>query len=157
MASATKASAAHREGRYRARVFVGGSYHQEVRSRLQDIKAAVIKAGFVPIVADEVQLERTEDIHHETMALLHTCRLAIFELSQPSGAFMEIERVPDYGTQALILFNTPKASDYTGSRMLSTFVEEHKASVEMRSYLQAETAKQIVAEWLERQRKEGFG
>ncbi len=108
-----RADPTRRTGTYRSRVFVGGSYHQEERSRLADIKDEIEKAGYEPVVADEVQLENEGNIHHETMVLLHGCRLAVFELSRPSGAFMEIERVADYGTQTLILFNAPKESEYT--------------------------------------------
>lgn len=146
-----------RLGTYRSHVFVGSSYHQEMRNRLDDIKSAVSEAGFQAVVADEVQLESSGDIHHETLVLLHSCRLAVFELSRPSGAFMEIERVPDYGIQALILYNAPKDSEYTGSRMVSTFVEEHKSSIQMSSYLQPATAKQIISSWLQQRRKDGFG
>ena len=157
MPDADKQDVAHLEGTYRSRVFVGGSYHSEMRSRLDDIKVAVREAGFFPIVADEVSLQNTGDIHHETMVLLHGCRLAIFELSRPSGAFMEIERVADYGTQTLILFNAPKESEYTGSRMLSTFVAEHQKAIRMASYLQPQAARRIIGKWLAQKKKEGFG
>lgn len=96
-----RADPTRRTGTYRSRVFVGGSYHQEERSRLADIKDEIEKAGYEPVVADEVQLENDGDIHYETMVLLRGCRLAVFELSRPSGAFMEIERVADYGTRRL--------------------------------------------------------
>ena len=157
MPDENRADAAKRVGAYRSRVFVGGSYHLEERSRLAEIKSEVVKAGYIPIVADEVQLENAGDIHHETMVLLHSCRLAIFEMSRPSGALMEIERVADYGTQTLILFSAPKQVEYTGSRMLSTFVSEHRSSIQMRSYLQPSAAKRIVKQWLARKKKEGFG
>lgn len=157
MPDADKRDAAYLQGTYRSRVFVGGSYHSEMRSRLNDIKVAVHEAGFIPIVADEVVLQNTDDIHHETMVLLHSCRLAIFELSRPSGAFMEIERVADYGTQTLILFNAPKESEYTGSRMLSTFVAEHQKAIRMVSYLQPQSAQRIIGEWLAQKKQEGFG
>ena len=91
------------------------------------------------------------------MVLLHSCRLAIFELSQPSGAFMEVERIPDYGIQALIVFAAPKDNGYTGSRMLSTFVNEHSHTIQLRPYLQPAYAKEVVAEWLNVMRKEGYG
>ena len=157
MPDADKQDVAYLEGTYRSRVFVGGSYHSEMRSRLDGIKTAVREAGFFPIVADEVSLQNTSDIHHETMVLLHSCRLAIFELSRPSRAFMEIERVADYGTQTLILFNAPKESEYTGSRMLSTFVAEHQKAVRMVSYLQPQAAQRTISKWLAQKKKEGFG
>lgn len=57
----------------------------------------------------------------------------------------------------MILFNAPKESEYTGSRMLSTFVAEHRDTVRMTSYLQPEAARRIVGDWLAQKRTEGFG
>jgi len=146
-----------RVGTYRSRVFVGGSYYGEERSRLEVIEAAVNEAGFHPVIADLVSLENQDDIHHETMVQLHSCRLAVFELSQPSGALMEIERVPDYGIQALVLFNAPSGQEYLPSRMLSTFIEQHTTSITLNSYLSITEAQRLVKQWLETMRKAGFG
>ncbi len=152
-----KADPARRVGTHRSRVFVGGSYHQEERSRLADIKSEIVKAGFFPVVADEVQLENEADIHYETMVLLHSCRLAIFELSQLSGALMEIERVPDYGARVLVLFSAPSSQEYLPSRMLSTFINQHEASITLKPYLSLVQAKRFVRQWLKSMRKAGFG
>ena len=157
MPEQSRADPAQCIGTYRSRVFIGGSYHLEMRSRLAGIKSEVIKAGFKPVVADEVQLENESDIHHETMVLLHSCRLAIFELSQLSGALMEIERVPDYGIETLVLFATPSSQAYLPSRMLSTFVDQHAASIMLKRYLSIAEAKRYVKQWLKSMRKAGFG
>lgn len=158
MPKVKQSSPARRAGTYRARVFVGGSYRQEMRSRLEDIKSAVAAAGFHPVVADEVRLENADDIHHETMVLLHSCRLAIFELSQLSGALMEIERTPDYGIHALVLFADPSGRGYRVSRMLTTFIAQHSSTIRPRSYLQIEDVKRTIGEWLtEMRQKEGLG
>lgn len=149
--------AAQRQGKYRSRVFVGGSYHQEMRDRLSEIKDAISESGFSPVIADEVQLENEGDIHHETMVLLHSCRLAIFELSQLSGALMEIERVPDYGIEALILYVNPNNRSYLPSRMLSTFIEQHSLMVSLKDYLSPQKARQYVQEWLDEKKQKGFG
>ena len=152
-----RADPSRRMGTYRSRVFVGGSYHQEERSRLAGIKSEITKAGYRPVVADEVQLENDGDIHHETMVLLHSCRLAVFELSQLSGALMEIERVPDYGIQALVLFATPSGQGYLPSRMLSTFLDQHRSSISLKSYLSVTQANRFVRQRLTSMRKVGFG
>ena len=157
MPEQSRADPMQRIGTYRSRVFIGGSYHSEMRSRLAGIKSEVIKAGFEPVVADEVQLENEADIHHETMVLLHSCRLAVFELSQLSGALMEIERVPDYGVAALVLFNAPSGQAYLPSRMLSTFVDQHESSIMLKRYLSIAEAKRYVKQWLKSMRKAGFG
>jgi len=152
----TKVSAKRRSS-YRSRVFIGGSYHQEARDRLDNIKSAVKRAGYQPVVADEVQLENAEDIHHETMVLLHSCRLAIFELSQLSGALMEIERLPDYGAKSLILYADPDNRGWLISRMLTTFVYQHQSLIQARGYVRLETMQEYIATWLEEMRKGGLG
>lgn len=108
-------------------------------------------------MADEVQLKNEGDIHYETMVLLHSCRLAIFELSQLSGALMEIERVPDYGARVLVLFAAPGGQGYLPSRMASTFIEQHSASISLKRYLSVVEAKRFVRQWLKSMRKAGFG
>jgi hypothetical protein len=147
----------HRPGKYRERVFVGGSYESAARSRLDEIKQAIGDSGFTPVIADEIKLEREEDIHHETMVLLHSCRLAVFEMSQPSGALMEIERLPDYGIYALVLFADPDSKGYRASRMLSTFVMQHDSTIALKPYLTPNMAKAYVTTWLGEMRGKGFG
>lgn len=146
-----------RQGTYRSRVFVGGSYlSEEQGSRLDEIKLEVVDAGYQPVIAREVQLENEADIHHETMVQLHSCRLAVFELSQLSGALMEIERVVDYGIRALVLFAAPSGQEYLPSRMLSTFINQHDA-ITLHSYLSIAEARRLVRQWLKLMRQEGFG
>lgn len=158
MADGPKLDPTHREGTYRSRVFIGGSYHLGMRSRLEEIKLAVSQAGFHPVIADKFQLENENDTHHETMVLLHSCRLAVFELSELSGALMEIERVPDYGIHALVLFADPNSRGYQVSRMLSTFIAQHSATILLKPYIQPSRAQQHVTEWLKEMKdKEGLG
>src|SRR5258705_12108100 len=103
-------------GSYRSRVFLGGKYSDK-RSVLDTFADAVLSAGFHPIIADEYQLQIPQhDIHDVTMNLLHSCRLAVFELSELSGALMEIERTVDYGTWCLILHFDPANQGWRVSR-----------------------------------------
>ncbi len=145
------------EGRHRSRVFIGGSYAADHREFLERLTAVVRAADFVPVVADLYRSEPSDDMHYVTMALLHSCRLAIFELSTASGALMEIERVPDYGTKTLILYADPNKKGWLVSRMLSAFVTEHQAQIEVKAYLRTANAETLTQEWLKRMRQEGFG
>lgn len=70
---------------------------------------------------------------------------------------MEIERLPDYGTWTLILYADPDNKGWLVSRMLSTFVKEHESYINVKSYIQMETALQSVVEWLDGMKQEGFG
>lgn len=145
------------EGRHRSRVFIGGSYAADHREFLERLTAVVRAAGFVPVVADLYRSEPSDDMHYVTMALLHSCRLAIFELSTASGALMEIERLPDYGTRALVPYGDPNKKGWRVSRMLETFVREHASSIQVQDYIQPETAEAVARDWLAARKAEGFG
>lgn len=147
----------HLEGRHRSRVFIGGSYQQDNISCLDYLVNAVRSVEFVPVIANRYWLEYPDDIHSVTMALLHSCRLAVFEMSVPSGALMEIERLPDYGIRALVLYADPDNKGWVVSRMLSTFLHEHDAYLTLKSYVREETAAQHVVDWLDTMKGKGFG
>jgi hypothetical protein len=134
-------------GSYASRVFVGGSYARDARDFLGELAGVIRDAGFEPVVADEFGMEEAE-IHDLTMLLLHSCSLAIFELSRPSGALMEIERTRDYGTRTLILFHDPAGHGWQVSKMLSSFVRENDAYVRVSPYVQRRRALTEVRRWL---------
>lgn len=136
------------EGTRRKRVFVGGSYDKQWRDQLNLLVAVVKESGFVPVIADWYKLENDSDIHDDTLALLHSCRLAIFEVSVASGALMEIERAPDYGIRALVLFSNPDGKSHLPSRMLSTFLENRGPYVSFKGYASPEEALKAIRLWL---------
>src|SRR6266487_3021647 len=96
-------------GAFASRVFLGGSYKAAVspgkmapRQLLGELRKVVLKARLHPIIADEYSVaDPDNEIHHDAVFLLHSCRLAIFELTEFSGALMEIERSADFGTHCL--------------------------------------------------------
>lgn len=93
-------------GTYEMRVFVGGNY--DSMSRLRDIKAAVfaLRAGFVPILPyDDFQLRRGE-IHDWDLRLLHNCKYAIFDVTDPRGELMEIGRCAEYKCHTLLVYDS---------------------------------------------------
>jgi hypothetical protein len=120
-------------GSFASRVFVGGSYKAAAtaaagmtpRALLDKVKNAVVSEGLHPIVADEYEVaNRDRDIHHDAIWLLSACRLAIFELTEFSGALMEIERTVDFGTRCIVLHHDPTQTGIRLSWMLSSFVFE---------------------------------
>lgn len=68
--------------------------------------------------------------HHHSLMLLHECKYAIFDFSHQSGQLMEIERVRDYGVQALIVFQTADPSFFPVSEMVKALVAEEGIKVE---------------------------
>ena len=139
----------HLPGNYRTRVFIGGSYSAVRRSLLTELSAAVRERQFEPIVADEYQLLiPPRDIHDVTLTLLHSCRLGIFELSEMSGALMEVERTIDYGTRCLLLYADPFNRGWQVSRMLSSFVAEHSDRLKLVRYNFPGSALAEARQWL---------
>jgi len=91
------------------------------------------------------------------MNLLHSCRLAIFELSELSGALMEIERTVDYGMKCLILYSDPANQGWRVSRMLNSFVEEHAEQMQLRAYNHLPSAIRKLKQWLAAMRRLTYG
>jgi len=159
-------------GSYRTRVFVGGSYRATPtaairagrkagttvpRALIDHIRDVVEAAALNPVVAAEFKVEDPDrDIHHDAFYLLHACRLAIFELSEFSGALMEIERAADYGTLCLILYDDPTGTGWRLSRMLSSFVQEHPERFTLNAYDGIESAKLAARNWLTEMRRHRY-
>lgn len=153
-------------GSYRRRVFVGGSYATSEpstagpslagRKMLDVIRESVVELGAEPVLADEFELEDPDhDIHHDAMYLLHACRTAVFELSEKSGAMMEIERSADYGTQCLVLYHDPAGTGWKVSQMLSSYASHHADRVTLEPYKTAGEARDVVRAWLSKMEAKG--
>jgi len=83
------------------RVFVGGKYG-ESDAVIEKVREIVLRLGFTPIVAREVETPR-ERTHEFAARLLHTCNFAIFDMSVIGGQYMEIERATDYEVKILLI------------------------------------------------------
>jgi len=162
-------------GTYRTRVFVGGSYRAKPlppvvgipagrrqqpratpREMLDLIREIVVAEKFDPMLAAEFKVDRPDkEIHHDALYLLHACRLAIFDLSEFSGALMEIERAADYGTMCLILYDDPAGNGWRVSWMLSSFVEEHQDRFQLHGYISDADAQNRARNWLREMRRRG--
>lgn len=90
-------------GEWTKRVFVGGNYSGERVGNLFEIKKAVERKGYTPIVALEFDDEEPV-IHDHSLLLLHNCKYAIFDVSKDSGYLMEVERTLDYRTETLLVY-----------------------------------------------------
>ena len=162
--SSVQKNPSHLPGSYRTRVFVGGSYRATPppvvpkggrtsaatpRALIDHIRDVVQAASLHPVVAAEFEVSDPDrEIHHDALYLLHSCRLAIFELSEFSGALMEIERAADYGTLCLILYDDPTGTGWRLSRMLSSFVQEHPERFTLSGYDGIGSAKLLARNWL---------
>ena len=158
-------------GTYRTSVFVGGSYAEDSRIFLGLLRKAMKKSGFHPVLAYDYKMPKVKgdvvnrDIHDVTLWLLHSCRLAVFETSEWSGALMEIERMADYGFhRALLLYyerhgqswkTSPKA--WKTSTMLKSYVLEHDNWLQVSVYTRPKDAVRQTREFLETMRRSDHG
>jgi len=99
------------------RVFVGGNYNNP--ATLYAIKETILREGFDPILAIEFDIPESK-IHHHTLMLLHSCRLAVFDVSFEGGHLMEIERLRDYGVECLLVYGSFDQTPPRVSAMLKT-------------------------------------
>ena len=166
-------------GSYKTRMFVGGSYRASAipqqalpvagkakatkkiaatpRQMLDHIRDIVVMENFDPVLAAEFRVgDPDREIHHDALFLLHACRLAIFDLSEFSGALMEAERAADYGTLCLILYEDPAGSGWRVSRMLNSFVEEHIDRFQLHGYIGPDDAKNRVRNWLREMKRRKY-
>lgn len=86
---------------FNERVFIGGNYDLPVN--LVEIKEMVQDAGWIPIFPLDFNIPQ-DQIHDWDLRILHSCRSAIFEVSQAAGELMEIERADEYRTKTLLVF-----------------------------------------------------
>jgi hypothetical protein len=153
-------------GTHRTRVFIGGSYVPTHRRMLTVLENAATAANFTPIVADQYALLFPDrDIHDVTLFLLHSCRLAVFEMSTLSGALIEIERCSDYGLhKALLLYQDPfnrrwpgNPAAWTTSAMVKSLAAEHAGRFKVRPYVRPNDAAREVNGFLRAIRRSVYG
>ena len=121
---------------------------------LDSVRQVVEQSRLHPILAAEFHVDDPErDIHHDALYLLHACRLAIFDLSEFSGALMEIERAADYGTLCLVLYEDPTGDGWRLSRMLNSFVQEHPDRFWLYGYDGVDSATGASRNWLREMRR----
>jgi hypothetical protein len=89
------------------------------------------------------------------MFLLSACRSAIFELTEFSGALMEIERSNDYGTHCLILYHDPAKTGLNLSWMLSSFAQEHVDRIRLFGYIAPDDACNAARNWMDEMLRRG--
>lgn len=99
-------------------IFVGGNYIDRMPT-IMKIKGVVKNLDYEPIIADEYKIPE-EHIHHHCMMLLHACKYAIFEVTDPGGQFLEIERATDWIEKDNILLLCTKRAVNRVTQMLQT-------------------------------------
>lgn len=85
------------------RVFIGGNYSSNMAMLLK-MKELVLERGLTPVVADDYDLGE-QKARGFCLMLLHTCKFAVFDVTEAGGQFFEIERTRDYDIEPLLVFN----------------------------------------------------
>lgn len=126
-------------GAWQKRVFIGGDYdHLAI---LRDIQEVVMRSDFQPIFPYDFMVPK-ELIHHHDLMLLHFCRLGIFEVSNPAGQLMEIERAKDYDVDVILFYSDRDGPPHSMTSMLLT------AGYHLEPYRDTPELKQKIKDWL---------
>ncbi len=130
---------------YNWRVFIGGNYASI--SNLRAIKDAVYKLGtdFAPILPyDDFQIPLGQ-VYDTDLRLLHNCKYAIFEVTQPGGELFEIARCAEYKVSTLLVY---QARGFTQAPPLVKTMLLESGGHEHHSYLNNSQLDKIVDEFL---------
>lgn len=132
-------------GTHDRRVFIGGNY-LSIKS-IRDVKDAVyrLNADFIPILPyDDFQIPPGQ-VYDTDLRLLHNCKYAIFEVTNPGGELFEIARCAEYKVNTLLVYQArgfTNAPPNVKTMLLESGPHEH------RSYLNERQLEHIVDEFL---------
>lgn len=138
-------------GTYDTRVFIGGNYDLIVNLRY--IKDAVykIEGKFVPILPyDDFDIPPNQ-VYESDLRLLHNCKHAIFEVTQPAGELFEIARCAEYRVRTLLVYQSrgpAEAPPRARTMLLESGSHEH------RSYRDSSHLENIVTDFLMQKKHE---
>jgi hypothetical protein len=93
------------------RVFIGGS--GGLPDMFDEIAKAVEKLGYDPVIAVRFENPNGMSPYYKCLLILHSCKYAIFDLTQQRGQLLEVERSTDYGVRTLLVWNAHEASPIT--------------------------------------------
>lgn len=123
------------------RVFIGTNYdtHSHV---IPEMRVAAVIRRYAPIAARDVVVPPNANIHDVSLLLLHTCGYAIFDVTQPAGQFIEIERARDYGVHVLLVRSEPVSHPAHVSQMICSL------GYPLRTYRDMSGLRQLVVDFL---------
>ena len=126
---------------WETRVFIGGS-GDAIINCMRDIVDEI--GGYDPVVVVDFNMPKEMTIYHKCLALLHSCKYSIFDLSIQGGQIIEIERAPDYGVKTLAVWQADK--EHTITQVLKSCLEDRK--IEYKSYSDFSELEKIFREFL---------
>jgi hypothetical protein len=116
-------------GTYETRVFIGGNY--DLMVALREVKSSVLGiGGFHPILPyDDFQIPKHQ-IYEWDLRLLHNCKHAIFDVTEPAGELFEIARCAEYGVRTLLVYQSrgvAKVPPRAQTMLLQSGCHEHRS------------------------------
>lgn len=101
------------------RVFIGTNYDSHSHL-IPEMRIAVMVRNYVPVVSRDVIVPPNTNVHDVSLVLLHTCRWAVFDVTNPAGQVMEIERARDYNVNVLLVRSDPVSHPPHVSQMITS-------------------------------------
>ncbi len=101
------------------RVFIGTNYDSHSHL-IPEMRIAVISRNYAPVAARDVIIPPKANAHDVSLVLLHTCGWAVFDVTNPAGQVMEIERARDYGVNVLLVRSAPVSHPPHVSQMITS-------------------------------------
>ena len=91
-------------------VFIGGNYNHDTPI-FNILKETIESIDLIPIIANEIfDNLKPNEIHEESLRLLHNSRFALIDITHPAGQLMELERARDYNVITFVFYSSEHTS-----------------------------------------------
>lgn len=91
-------------------VFIGGNYNDDI-TIFNSLTDTIKSINLIPIIANEIfENLRPNEIHEESLRLLHNSSFALIDITHPAGQLMELERARDYNVITFVFYSSKHTS-----------------------------------------------
>lgn len=91
-------------------VFIGGNYNYD-KQIFNILKETINSINLIPIIANEIFINlKPNEIHEESLRLLHNSSFALIDITHPAGQLMELERARDYNVITFVFYSSESTS-----------------------------------------------
>jgi len=123
------------------RVFIGTNYDSHAHL-IPEMRIAVMMRNYIPVLTRDVVVPQNTNVHDVSLVLLHTCGWAVFDVTNPAGQVMEIERARDYGVNVLLVRSDPASHPPHVSQMISSL------GYRLETYRDVNVLRQVIGNFL---------
>ena len=91
-------------------VFIGGN-DNNCKPIFNSLIDTIESINLIPIIANEIfENLRPNEIHEESLRLLHNSKFALIDITHPAGQLMELERARDYNVITFVFYSSEHPS-----------------------------------------------